>query len=180
MAIDGGGGFFDLVAVEDFAQAVEIGVPLGQDLIDAAAFADLVFDFAAFLVPVGGQGVAALDEGDFVDEGFDDGFVFEVDALVVVVAVEEVGVGPGFAAGEDGAKFGGGIDVTKGGGHDGSCFERAQVETGEPGIGAEEFHVEGVVLPSPEDAGFVGIPAVGVAFAPGEFDGLFDGGPDGA
>ena len=61
-----------------------------------------------------------------------------------------------------------------------SGLERGQIERVQPGVGAEQLHVQRVVLPPGDHAGFIGIPAVGVGGRPGIFERLFDARPPGA
>ena len=56
-------------------------------------------------------------------------------------------------------------------------LEGAQVEAGEPGIGTEQLHVQGMVLAAFQDAVAVGVPAVLVAFRPRELDRFLHRGP---
>ena len=93
-------------------------------------------------------------------------------AAVEQLVVDEAGAG----AAEPGALFGE-LGIADRRRHFRAGEERRDIHAGEPGVGSEQFHVEGVVLAAGEDAGLLGVPAVGVLGRPGVFDGALDVGP---
>ena len=54
-------------------------------------------------------------------------------------------------------------------------FQRRQIETGQPGIGAEQFHIERVVLPAVQDAGLLHVPLESGELALADIDQQFAG-----
>ena len=86
-------------------------------------------------------------------------------------------VGPTLAPCKDLPVLGRGGIVTQMLRHFGPGLERAQVHAREPRIGAEQFHVQGMVLPPPQDARLLRVPEIHVVRRPGEVDGLLDRGP---
>ena len=156
--------------VENGAEAVQIGVPLGEHLVDATAIPDLVLDLSVLFVPVGVGSVEVVW----------DRLVGKVETLVIVLAVEEVVSDPPLSLCEERSVLARGGVVAEMLGHLGAGLERGEVEAGEPRVGAEQLHVEGVVLAAVEDAGFLGVPPILVLRRPSELDGLLDRGPEGA
>ena len=144
-------------------------MPLGQDLVDAAALADLVFDLLVFIVPVRLQRRGTHERVIFALKRFDDAAILQIDALEVILAIEEMLVRPCLAFLKDGLIFSRSVRFAQMRRHLGTGFERAQVEAGEPRVGAKEFHVERVVLASPENARFLRVPAVDILRTPGKF-----------
>ncbi len=57
-------------------------------------------------------------------------------------------------------------------GHLSPGFQGCKVVAGQPGVRAEQFHIQGVVLPAVEDAGLIRVPLVVVVLAPGIFNGF--------
>ena len=163
----------DLLAVEHIVEPVQPAVPLGQDLVDQATVAGLVLELLVLGAPIERLDPLAQDaDGTLAgDEWAQDGAVRQVDALDEELAVEQVLVDPGPATLADDPELGRERGVADRVCHARTGVERAEVEPGQPAVRAEELHVEGVVLSTPEHAGPVRIPAVGVVGAPGVLDG---------
>ena len=166
-----------LLAVEYLADAADVGVPLRQHLIDPAPLGHLVLDLAVLVVPVvphlaAPAAVALLGVAGRVR--LQDAAVGQVDLLLVVLAVEQVPVGPRLAAREQPPVLGRGVGLAEVLGHLRTRRQRRQVEAVEPGVGPEQLHVQGMVLASLQHAVAVRVPAVGIALGPGERDVLLE------
>ena len=97
----------------------------------------------------------------------------EIELLGVVAAVEELAIDIGAAFRRHLAALPGESRVAHCLRHDRSSRQRRKIHGGQPGVWAEQLHVEGVVLTAPEHAGFVRIPFVRVIRRPGVLDRAF-------
>lgn len=152
-------GAAEVAGVGEGAEAGEGGGGLAHQLIHEAAGAELEGW-------VGGR-VGSEARGEIGGAGRED-------VVFVVVAVEEMGVDPGGAAGSEGVALFGERGVGHGAGESGSGAEGGEIPEGHLGVGAVVVHVHGVVLRAFEDAVLVGVPAAG---GPGVGEGGAHAGP---
>ena len=158
-----------LIPVEEVAKADDVGVPLREKLVDFAPLADLILDFLSLVVPVLFDRVGA--------EALDERFVGKVDFLDEMPAVKEIFCRPFSALFEEILIFSG-FGIADEGRHLIRRFKRAEVESLKPARRAEKLHVECVMLTAFKHSVRVGVPAVGVLFAPRELKRLFDARPE--
>lgn len=147
-------------------------MPLAAELVDFAAMAYLVFQLPGLLVPVPGAGLLVV--------GVEQLPIGQADGLVEVGAVEQVLFCPGLSLFKQGAVRGRCFRLAQVGGHFLAGPQGGEIKALEPGIGAVQLHIQGVVLPPLQHAVLVPVPAVGVGGAPGVFEGQLDLRPQGA
>src|SRR5271165_3822388 len=94
----------------------------------------------------------------------------DIKLLGVVAAVEELAIDIGAALSGHVAALAGESRVTHCLRHDRSSRQRRKIHACQPGVWAEQLHVEGVMLTAPEDAGLVRVPLIGVIRRPGVLD----------
>ena len=139
-----------------------LALPLGDHLIDAAAVGYLVVDLPAAGVPVlipvaagrGASGTAVDHGGIGFDQPPEHALVAQINELVVVLAVEtDCASHPTvFPLRKQGTVLGCGLRILQVLGHLRGRLQGCQVESGEPGVRAEQLGVEGVVLPALQHA----------------------------
>ena len=82
-------------------------------------------------------------------ERHEDGTILEVEFLGVIAAVEEFAIDVGRAFGRHGAALLGEISLAHRFRHARGRLQRGEVHAGQPGVRAEQLHVEGVMLAAP-------------------------------